>query len=76
VRNWEAVTAKSTGTDHRSDLLAAHNQLCPKQKIAAAEQQKEIEALAANLKAQAAQIQKVSDQLRTQAQAPRVVAND
>ena len=28
------------------------------------------------LKAQAAQIQKVSDQLQTQAPAPRVVAND
>ena len=41
-----------------------------------AEQQKEIQALTAALKAQAAQIQKVSDQLRTQAPAPRVVAND
>ena len=36
----------------------------------------EIAALTAALKAQAAQIQKVSDQLRTQAPAPRVVAND
>ena len=41
-----------------------------------AEQQKEIQALAAALKAQAAEIKKVSDQLRTQAPAPRVVAND
>ena len=41
-----------------------------------AQQQNEIEALTAALKAQAAQIQKVSDQLRTQAPAPRVVAND
>ena len=48
----------------------------PKQKITNAEKQKEIEALAANPKEQAAQIQKVSDQLRTQAPAPRVVAND
>ena len=35
----------------------------PKQKITAAEKQKEIEALAANLKEQAAQIQKVSEAL-------------
>ena len=42
----------------------------------AAEQQKEIQALTAALKVQAAQIQMVSDQLATQAQAPRVVAND
>jgi uncharacterized coiled-coil protein SlyX len=42
----------------------------------AAEQEKEIQALTAALKEQAAQIQKVSDQLRTQAVAPRVVAND
>jgi hypothetical protein len=41
-----------------------------------ARQQKEIEVLAASLKAQAAQIQKVSDRLNTQAPAPRVVAND
>jgi hypothetical protein len=41
-----------------------------------AHQQKEIEGLMASLKEQAAQIQKVSDQLRTQTLAPRVVAND
>jgi septal ring factor EnvC (AmiA/AmiB activator) len=41
-----------------------------------AQQQDEIKALTAALKAQAAQIQKVSDQLRTQAPAPRVVANN
>jgi hypothetical protein len=40
------------------------------------EQQKEIEALSSALKAQAAQIQKVSDQLRARAPAPRVVANN
>ena len=40
------------------------------------QQQEEIQALTAALKAQAAQIQKVSDQLKTQAPAPRVVAND
>ncbi len=43
------------------------------QQSANAEQQKEIQALTAALKAQAAQIQKVSDQL---APAPRVVANN
>jgi len=41
-----------------------------------AQQQEEIQALTAALKAQAAQIQKVSDQLRAEAPAPRVVAND
>ena len=40
------------------------------------EQQKEIEALRSALKAQAAQIQKVSDQLNTQAPPPRVVADN
>ena len=42
-----------------------------------AQQQNEIKALTAALKAQAAQIQQVNDQLRTQVQTPRVVvAND
>ena len=41
-----------------------------------AQQQKEIEALRAALKAQTAQIQKVSDQLRAQVPVPRVVSND
>ena len=40
------------------------------------EQQKEIEALRSALEAQAAQIQKVSDQLNTQAPPPRVVADN
>ena len=39
-------------------------------------QQKDIIALTAALKAQSAQIQKVSEQLTTQAIAPRVVANN
>ena len=43
---------------------------------AAAQQQKEIGALTAALKAQAAQVQKVSDQLTEQAPVPRVVANN
>ena len=43
---------------------------------AIAQQQKEIEALTAALKAQAAQIQKVSDQLESSKAAPRIVAND
>ena len=41
-----------------------------------AQQQEEIHALTASLKAQAAQIQKVSDQLKTQGPASRVVVND
>jgi septal ring factor EnvC (AmiA/AmiB activator) len=47
-----------------------------KQATAIAQQQKEIQTLTAALKAQAVQIQNVSDQIRTQALAPRVVAND
>ena len=47
-----------------------------KQEAMIAQQQEEIQALTAALKAQAAQIQKVSDQLKTQTLAPRVVAND
>jgi len=43
---------------------------------AIAKQQKEIAALTATLKVQRAQSQKVSDQLGTQAPAPRVVANN
>lgn len=41
-----------------------------------ATQQKEIDALTSTLRAQGAQIQKVSDQLDTQASVPRVVANN
>ena len=41
-----------------------------------AEQQQEIQALTAALKAQSAQIQMVRDQLRTRAPAPRVVADN
>jgi trimeric autotransporter adhesin len=40
------------------------------------QQQQDIKALTATLKAQAAQIQKVSDQLNTQSLAPRVVAKN
>ena len=46
-----------------------------KQEAMIAQQQEEIQALTATVKAQAAQIQKVSDQLRTEAVAPRLVAN-
>ena len=45
-------------------------------KSAVAQQQEDIAALTAAFKAQAAQIQKVSDRVKTQAPAPRVVAND
>jgi len=52
------------------------NQLCPKQKITAADKQKEIEALAASLKEQAAQIQKLNAQLELNKPAPQTVMND
>ena len=44
--------------------------------LAAVAQQQGIQALTAALKAQAAQIQKVSEQIKAQAPAPRVVASD
>ena len=47
-----------------------------KQATTIAQQQEAIEALTAALKAQAAQIQKVSDRIGAQASAPRVVANN
>jgi hypothetical protein len=45
----------------------------PKQKITAAEKQKEIEALAANLKEQASQIQKLSAQVEMSRPAPETL---
>jgi hypothetical protein len=41
-----------------------------------AQQQQDIQDLTANLKSQAAQIQKVSDQRKTRAPVPRAVLND
>jgi aspartate ammonia-lyase len=52
------------------------NLIVPKQKITAAEKQKEIEALAANLKEQAPQIQKVSAQLELSKSAPQTALNN
>ena len=62
-RNWDTVTAKIHCDGSKKRPSRSLNQLCPKQKITAAEK-KEIEALAANLKEKASQIQKeVSAQL-------------
>jgi len=47
-----------------------------KQEAMIAQQQEEIQALTAALKAQAAQIQKVSDQIKAHAPAPLVVADN
>ncbi len=74
---YEAVNAMLLNEflkEHRKvEEQAAINQ---RQEATIAQQQKNIEALTAALKAQAAQIQKVSDQLRTQAPSPRVVADN
>jgi hypothetical protein len=74
---YEAVNAMLLNEflkEHRKveglEATAAHQQATN------AEQQKEIEVLAAALKAQAAQVRRVSDQLNRQALAPRVVANN
>jgi len=48
----------------------------PKQKITAAEKQQDVEALVANLKEQAAQIQKVSAELEARKSLPQIVLNN
>jgi trimeric autotransporter adhesin len=65
---------EQTVINQRQEAIIARQQ---KDFLAAiAQHQQEIQALTAALKAQAAQIQKVSDQLKTQAVAPRVVADN
>ena len=73
---YEAVNAMLLNEflkEHRK----VEEQIGNEQKLQAtvAEQEKEIQALTAALKAQAAQLQKVSDRLGTEAPFPRVVAN-
>ena len=74
---YEAVNAMLLNEflkEHRKvEEQTAINQ---RQEATIAQQQKDIAALTAALKEQSAQIQKVTDQLRAQAPAPRVVAND
>ena len=67
---YEAVNAMLL-----NEFLKEHTRL-RKQEADVAHSRRRFEALTATLKQQAAQIQKVSDQLGTRAQAPRVVAND
>ena len=71
---YEAVNAMLL-----NEFLKEHRKVQGLEARVAAQQkdfESQIAALTAALKAQAAQIQKVSDLLRTQAPAPRVVAND
>lgn len=74
---YEAVNAMLLNEfikEHRKvEEQTAINQ---RQEAAIAQQQKEIQVLTGALKAQAAQIQNVSDQLRIQAPTPRVAANN
>jgi 2,3-bisphosphoglycerate-independent phosphoglycerate mutase len=73
---YEAVNAMLLNEfikEHRK--VEEQAQVNQQQETKIAQQQKEILALTAALKAQAAQIQKVSDRLRAHA-VPRVVAND
>ncbi|PZR73289.1 MAG: hypothetical protein DLM73_11015 [Chthoniobacterales bacterium] len=58
-----------------NEFLKEHQQV-QELKVAAAQQQKEIEALTASLKQQAAQIQKVSAQLDVSKPAPQLVGNN
>jgi hypothetical protein len=65
ARNWDAVSPKIRWDRSRRRPSRSLNQLCHKQKITAARKQKEIEALAANLKEQASQIRKLNAQFAT-----------
>ena len=67
---YEAVNAMLL-----NEFLKEHRKV-ETQEATIAQQEKEIRGLTATLKAQAAQIQQVSDQLATRAPVPRVVAND
>ena len=67
---YEAVNAMLL-----NEFLKEHRKVESLEK-AMSDQQKENAAMRAMLKAQAAQLQKVSDQLRAQASAPRVVDNE
>src|SRR4029434_4791316 len=50
LRNWDAVTAKIHWDGSKKRPSRSLNQLCPNQKINAAEKQKEIKPLTTNLK--------------------------
>jgi Chaperone of endosialidase len=74
---YEAVNAMLLNEflkEHRK--VEEQAQINQQQEARISGQQKEIAALTASLKAQAAQIQQVSDRLNTQSLAPRVVAKD
>jgi hypothetical protein len=74
---YEAVNAMLLNEflkEHRK--VEEQERINQQQEAKIARQQMEIAALTEGLKAQAAQIHKVSDQLGAQAPAPRVVAND
>ena len=68
---YEAVNAMLL-----NEFLKEHRKVEELERPPSRSSKAQIAALTAALKAQAAQIQKVSDQLRAQAPAPRVVAND
>jgi uncharacterized coiled-coil protein SlyX len=70
VQELKSTVAKQEATISRLDVAVA------KQETTGAQQQKEIKALIATVKEQAAQIQKVSAQIQTNRSAPRVVVND
>jgi uncharacterized coiled-coil protein SlyX len=76
LKEHRKVEEQATKSQDQAATITELKSAVAQQQLANAEQQKEIAALIANLKAQAAQIQKVSDQLDVQAPAPRVVAND
>ena len=74
LKEHRKVEAQAHANKEQDTTIAQLKSEVTQQQSANTEQQKEIEALTAALKAQAAQIQKVSDQLR--AQALRVVADN
>ena len=76
LKEHRKVEEQATKGHEQDVIIAELKSADAKQETTIAQQQEEIAALTAALKVQAAQIQKVSDQLRTQTPAPRVVAND
>jgi hypothetical protein len=76
LKEHRKVEEQATENQEQAATITQLKSAVAQQQSANAEQQKAIAALTATLKAQAAQIQKVNDQLRVQAPAPRVVAND
>jgi len=75
-RNWDTVIAKIHWDGSRKATILQLKSTVPKQKLTAAEKQKETEALTANPKEPASQIPKVSAQVEMSCRAPQKVVSN